>query len=266
MKRCLCLLGLLLILVACGGSDDEPESKDRDQPPQPTATITLEYIPPLTPGFDTSGVPSPRGEIMKDGLTLLAANKFVKDDRLYIMFVVRNDSNQTYDTIEALINFIDEDDLVVGNDTIRSAFRNIPPGQVVALQQNFPIPVYYDGTSTAIRAGEGIPSDASPFLDIETEAELDAATSTVTGTATNVGTDSLRQIVAYFLLYGETEDDILAVLPATYSREDLNNSLWESGDSLEFRANVVAVAGDDLSAVRDVQLLVVGYIYDTSSP
>lgn len=265
MKRCLLLIALLLMLVACNGDNESPDGDTTQPPPQPSPTITTEYIPPDSnePGLDTAGIPSPRGVIIKDGLTLLAANDFVKDERVYVMFLVRNDSDQTYGNVKALVNFIDQDNLPVSSVDLGTNFSNILPGQRIAIAGNYPIPIDYDGTSTLIIAERDTIEGFSAYLDADTEATLNVADASLTGTATNLGPDPLVLPVAYFLLYGDTEDDILAIIPATLM-SGLNNRYWDPNTTLEFEGTVGAVAGDDLSAVSEVELLVAGYVFSSS--
>jgi hypothetical protein len=255
------LLALLLVtmIAACRGDDKNGKTP---APPPPTPTATPDEGGQV---IDVSNNPMPRGVLSKDNLTLLAAKHFVKGDRVYMMFVVRNDGADIVKTVKAVVSFIDVDDLRLNTVNLTTGFSNIPPGQVVALQGNYPIPEYYDGISALVIAEAGEFPGLRAYLNAQVAAELDATSSKVTGTAINVDADPLVLPVAYFVLYGESAQDVLAVIPAVLVSGTDAQGFWQPGVSLNYEATIDIIAGDNLAAVTEVQLLVAGYVIEPAS-
>lgn len=255
------IVALAVLLVSCNGDEDD----ETPQPPAATTpTITGEVTPADGQVIDVSNQPLPRGVQTKNDLTLLASKHFVKDDRVYMMFLVRNDGADVIQTVKAIVSFIDVDNLRLNTINLTSPFNNIPPGEVVALQGDFPVPEYYDGISGELRAETGEYPGLVAYHDLDSSGELDQATSKLTGTATNTGSDTLVIPTAYFVLLGEeTEEgeDVLAVIPAVLTSGLDEQGNWPSGATLNYEATVQVIAGDDLSAVETVRLLIAGYIF-----
>lgn len=260
IKRLMLLIILGLWLTACDGGDDK---KDDTPPTQPAPTSTLTGEEGSTDGrpvesYDTSNMPMPRGILTKDNLTVVASSYFVKGEMLYVGLLVRNDNDTPVRYIKVLLSTIDADNLRLDNYNITSTFNNIPSGQTIALQGVFPAGTYYDSISALVIANFEDDGQYAAYHDGETSAELDAATSTLRGAAVNTSTTPQPLQVAYFVLYGANENDLLGVIPALPTA-GLEQGIWQPGATINYQATVAAIAGDDISAVKQVELMVAGY-------
>lgn len=258
IKRWILLINIGLVLAACGGSN----TKTNTPPPQIAPSVTPSGETEGTDGrpvenFDISNIPMPRGIIAKDNLTVLASSYFVKADTLYVGLLVRNDNDAPIRLIRVALSTIDADNLRLHDYNLISAFNSIPSGQVVALQGTFSASEYYDGISALVLAE----FEATPYIayhDAQTTAELDSTTGLLSGTALNTSSTPQPLQVAYFILYGEGREELLAVIPAQ-PVSGLAQGIWQPGVALNYEATVTAVAGDDLRAVKAVSLMVAGY-------
>lgn len=251
------LLCLTLLVAACGGDDDDKKNNVG----QATPTAEAPLNPTLVQGIeiDVSNNPLPRGVMAKDNLTLLASRHFLKDGQVYMAFVVRNDGEAAVQTVKATISFIDVDDLRLETVNFSSPFNNIPPGQLAILQGNFSTSRYYDGISGILHVVEGEYAGLTAFYDAETTANLDIGTAQISGTATNTSSESLVIPVAYFLLYGEDSDDLLGAIPAVMEGGLDEQGYWQSSSTLAYTAAIDVIAGDDMAAIKNVELVVAAY-------
>ncbi|NDJ84454.1 MAG: hypothetical protein GYB66_01080 [Chloroflexi bacterium] len=253
------LLLLIVALVACNGDEND----DQDDEPGATATDpNFEGEPAPGQGIDTSGVALTPGIETRDGLTLISESEFVYDNRVVVAYLVRNDSQDTFGNVRAILSFIDAENLELATYNITSAAANIAPGQVIALQGSFPEPDLYADISGLVRGVGDIFAGYTPYLDAETDASFDTEQNVVTGTATNTSSDPLVQLVAYFILYGETEDDLLQIIPAVPSAGIDEQGFWQPGVTVSFTARVTALPASDPSAIKSVQLKVTAYQVD----
>ncbi len=252
--------GLLAsLIVACGGGNDPAQTTPLSPIPMDQTQETIPTIDPMSQSSDTSGFAMPRGVQATDNLSVLATNYFVHDGRVYVVVVVRNDSESIIGTIKASLNFIDADDLRLSTQNLSTAFTNIQPGQVVVLQGDYLLPDFFDGISALVYTEESAFDSFIPHLDAATETEFIASERLIRGSATNTSPDPLILPVAYFLLYGASENDILAAIPAQPTSGLDAESMWQPGTLLHYNVSVIALPSENISAVREVQLMVVAY-------
>lgn len=259
MKRLILITLASLWLTSCGGDDNQV-----DNTPPPVA-------PTVTPAdgeetgndrqverLDIAGQPMPRGIIAKDNITVLASSYFTQDDALYVSLLVRNDNNAPVRQINVSLSTIDSENLRLSDFNISSTFNSIPSGQVIALQGIFPIGEYYDGISAVVVADLQDSGTYLAYHEAETSAELDRENGMVRGTALNTSSTPQPLQVAYFVLYGENQEDLLGVIPA-FPVSGLAQGIWQPGVTITYEAPVTAIAGGDLSVVQEVGLIVAGY-------
>jgi hypothetical protein len=266
----LSLLVILLAITACGGGDNNDNEPNDQQPTSPTATLDAEGGGPsvddtLFSDFDEADIPLPSEVVMKNDLTLLSSNYFVQDDRVYVMFVVRNDSNETIRNIHFNVTMIDKDRLPLENYSFSSPYNNIPPGQVIVVGNDYWMDdrwaEYYDGIAAAITADTEQLEGYNAYFDAGSQAQLITDESKVIGTATNIGSDPLIILTATFALYDEN-NNIIGVVSAVPSTGLDDEGYWQPGVTINFEAGITAVSGSDLAAVTDVQLVTAGYALD----
>ena len=106
-------------------------------------------------GIDSSNHPLPRDIIVQDALEVVAWNHFQHDDFLTVLFLVQNNSSETYRRISATVSMLDADNLRLSTENITSSIINILPTQIVALQGTYPLSSYFDGLSVLITAADG---------------------------------------------------------------------------------------------------------------
>lgn len=268
------LLVLLFVIAACGGDDTPDDSEPNDQQPNvntnPTPTFDPEIGPLPTPnllssGFDEADIPLSNEVIVKDNLTLLDLNYFVQDDRVYVMFVVRNDSSETIRNVHINVVMVDEERLPLENFDFSSPYSNIPPGQVVTIEADVFMDErwseFYDGIAALVIADTEILEGYDAYFDADAQAQLNANGDGVTGTATNISSDPLILVTANFALF-DSNGEVLAVIPATTTTGLDAEGYWQPGVTLSFDARIVVIEDNDLSAVADVQLVAAGYAID----
>lgn len=265
MKRLILITLASLWLTSCGGDDNQV-----DNTPPPVA-------PTVTPAdgeetgndrqverLDIAGQPMPRGIIAKDNITVLASSYFTQNDALYVNLLVRNDNDTPVRQINVSLSTIDTENLRLSDFNINSAFNSIPSGQVIALHGSFPIGEYYDGISAVVVADLEDPGTYTPYHDAETSAEFDLENKLVRGTALNDSSTPQPLQVAYFVLYGDNQEDVLGVIPA-FPVSGLTQGIWQPGVTITYEAPVTAIAGGDLSVVKTAELMVAGYSLTSGS-
>ncbi|MCB9436835.1 MAG: hypothetical protein H6673_07540 [Anaerolineales bacterium] len=265
MKRLILITLVSLWLTSCGGDNNKTDTPP--QPVAPTVTPTTDGEEPAdrqVERLDIAGLPMTRGIITKDNITVLASSYFTQGNLLYVSLLARNDNDAPVRQITVSFSTIDADNLRLSDFSISSAFNSIPSGQVIALQGIFPIGEYYDGISALVVADLNDPGTYTPYHEAETSAELDPENKMVRGTALNNSRTPQPLQVAYFILYGENQEDLLGVIPAI-PVSGLDQGIWQPGVSISYEAPVTAIAGGDLSAVKAVGLIVAGYSLTSGS-
>ena len=265
------LLIMLFLIVACGGGDSDDNEPNTQQPDTiggtPASTVDPELAgqpvdDTLFSDFDEADVPLPEEVVMKNGLTLVSSNHFVQDDRVYVLFVVRNDSEVTIGNIRVNVIMVDEDRLPLENFGFSSPYSNIPSGQTIVVGRDYFMDErwaeYYDDVAAAIVAEQEPADEYEAYFYTDDQAELNLDESKVRGTASNVSSDPLPLLASTFALYDEN-NEIIGVVSAVPTSGIDSEGYWQPGVTVNFEADVVAVADGDLAAVADVQLIIAGY-------
>lgn len=268
------VFGVLFVLAACNGDDDGNGGDDNNNegPPQsPEAETTPESSLLEESAFDESGFPMSREVVANGGLEVISSNAYVVENQVFLMFVVRNSSDQTIGSVRALVSLLDADNLRLTDHEIQSPYWNIIAGETVTMSQYVQLPMNYDGFAARILPVDEFYQNFTPYNDAEITVEFDSATGALQGTALNAGSAPLVQPIAQFILY-DTQGKVLDIVFAPFFESDPNdptirrslagldeNGMWQPGVTLNLTGQATNIPSNDFSQVANVELAVVGY-------
>lgn len=296
-------------LTACGGDDDKGDNNNTPVNASPlpdgsgiayteadlNATATAEYfrgdyIENPTPPAGELGdfvpnefVPSeftmPREVIANGNLTILTWNAVQNGDEVYIMLEVRNDSTSIIGSMQAVVAFLDANNIRIDEGNIISASWNIQPGEIIVMSKSFIAPENYDGVYMRVIPNTDLFQNFKPFTNIPTTVEFDRATGELRGTALNTSNTNLVQPVIQFLLYdatGQLLDVIQPSLAQEVSRSvDAQATVtyqltpiagldprgnWLPGTMIRVQAQTFRIPSNNFALVDRVELRVIGYL------
>lgn len=270
---------LAMLLVACGDEGDGNEDSGGDDggsadttvqdtplpdPDVPGAEETEEVDPlvdPDDPFFgagDVSGNPVNPVVLTYDELTLETYNVFTHNEQLQVMFVVRNDGEESIQNIKALLTLVDENNLRIVDYEMFSPFRNIAPGQTILMTHEYLLPPDYHDLAARIIAQPGQFQNFQPYPGDNVRAELNLANQEIRGAAVNLSGEQLVQPVAIFGLF-DANGEIIGAEPAMIS--GLNeNGFWLPEVAIEVTASIRPLTLNRVNEETEARLFVVGYI------